>query len=79
MKGGIHIMDTIKNEDKKLICKSCKGEMEKGFVGAKTNNGEESREDWGTSISFLGTGLNNSIPVTTFRCKNCGFLQSYAI
>ena len=72
-------MDKTKNEGSKHICGSCAGEMEKGFVGVKTNNGEESREDWGTGISFLGTGLNNSIPVTTFRCRNCGLLESYAI
>lgn len=58
-------------------CLRCGGEFEQGFIALRAN-GEEEREEWGTGINFLGTGLNKNIPVTTLRCKNCGLLESFA-
>ena len=63
----------------KHICTKCQGEMEKGFIAAKTASGREVRADWGTNISFLGTGMDNIYPVTTYRCKKCGILENFAI
>lgn len=64
--------------DKKHVCNRCGGDLEEGFVGSKTDSGKEIREDWGTGLSFLGNGLENSRPVVSYRCKKCGFLESYA-
>jgi len=52
--------------------------MEKGFIGDKETMSRESRQNWGTGINALGSGLDNPYPVTTFRCKDCGYLESYA-
>lgn len=59
-------------------CPKCEGEFEEGFIGVKVD-GNEQREEWGTGISFLKTGLNHAFPVKTFRCKNCGYMESFAI
>ncbi len=64
---------------KKHVCNRCGGELEKGFIAVRTESGKEVREDWGTGVSFLGTGLDKATPVTTYRCKKCGFLESFAL
>lgn len=61
------------------VCPKCKGVMEKGFIGDRADSEREMRQDWGTGVSFLGSGLDNAHPVTTYRCSDCGYLESYAI
>ena len=66
-------------------CTRCHAHMESGWVPDHTQNGLL-RESWcpGKPQPSFWTGLktedkNKVIPVTTFRCPNCGYLESYAI
>jgi hypothetical protein len=59
--------------------------MESGWVPDNTHSGLQ-RENWcpGEPQPSFWTGLavekrDKVIPVTTFRCPNCGHLESYAI
>jgi hypothetical protein len=59
--------------------------MESGWVPDNTHTGLQ-RENWcpGEPQPSFWTGLKVEkkdivIPVTTFRCPNCGYLESYAI
>jgi hypothetical protein len=65
-------------------CPKCGGEMIRGFVvdhnmGAATVGlwvpGEPIHTHWGGGVRVA---RDHSIPVATFRCVACGFLQSYA-
>lgn len=64
-------------------CVKCGGEMEEGFTldntyGARLQSGwvegAPERSRW-TGISLKGKDL---LPITTFRCVRCGYLESYA-
>lgn len=59
-------------------CPKCKSRMREGFIGDKETLSRESRQNWGTGINVLGTGMDNAYPVTTFRCEKCGYLENYA-
>lgn len=65
-------------------CPKCAAAMVRGFVvdhnmGAATVGlwveGEPLRSHWGSGVR---APRDHSIPVATFRCGACGFLQSYA-
>jgi hypothetical protein len=65
-------------------CPKCGAAMTRGFVvdhnmGAATVGlwveGEPMHSRWGNGVR---TPRESSIPVATFRCVGCGFLQSYA-
>ena len=69
--------------DKSLDCPRCSGSMEPGFLvdegyGKRTVSkwvaGEPRRSFW------IGLKLRGSeqIEVATYRCRRCGFLESYA-
>ena len=65
-------------------CIRCHAHMESGWVADYTHRGVE-RQKWSPGepqLSFW-TGLklekDQVIPVTTFRCPNCGYLESYAV
>ncbi len=70
-------MADTKNTNK---CPKCGGEMEEGMIADKTSQINISTEqNWGTKKKFAGFGgLENEHEVMTFRCVNCGFLESYA-
>ena len=66
-------------------CTRCHTHMESGWVPDNTHAGLQ-RENWcpGEPQPSFWTGLKVEekdivIPVTTFRCPNCGYLESYAI
>ncbi len=70
-----------------LICPKCKSEMRQGFVPGPANIGFDRTviSQWmeGTpEKSFLtgvkGIWFGQKLPVATFRCVECGFLESYA-
>ena len=65
-----------------MKCSKCNGEMEEGLLGSTFGpplNGVYVNK-YGTSIkkSFLGQDLENKKEVKIYRCKECGYLESYA-
>jgi len=65
------------------ICPKCQGEMEQGFVLDNTY-GERIVSHWSSGQPkksfWTGTKLSEDkqIPIGTFRCKDCGYLESFA-
>jgi predicted RNA-binding Zn-ribbon protein involved in translation (DUF1610 family) len=65
-------------------CPSCRVAMEEGFLLDKGDYNAPSQQEWaeGAPEPSFWTGLKlkgkEKLPVTTFRCPNCGLLQSYA-
>lgn len=57
-------------------CPKCGGEFEEGFC-ADASYSRYIKPQWATNISFW-TGLKNARNVISYRCKQCGFLESYA-
>jgi hypothetical protein len=74
-----------------LTCPDCDGTMEVGFLPEVTQNGMAGMTVWQAGPpdpqKFLGlfeTGTikvdwKHVVPVTTFRCRRCGLLKSYAL
>jgi len=65
-------------------CPKCNGDMQQGFVMDNSYRshlvshwaaGEPHKSFW-TGTKTPGEGL---IPIGTFRCRACGFLESYAL
>ena len=65
------------------VCVKCGGEMEEGFTldntyGARLQSewveGAPERSRW-TGIRLKG---KEQLPIITFRCGRCGYLESYA-
>ena len=70
-------------KDRSLTCAKCGGTMEDGFVldntyGARLQSGwvegEPERSFW-TGVKVKGKEL---LPIITWRCPRCGYLESYA-
>jgi hypothetical protein len=65
------------------ICPKCHGVMQQGFVPEYRRNGiaiavwveglAEEPSFWGSIISD-----KQQIPIITYRCMRCGYLESYA-
>jgi Domain of unknown function (DUF6487) len=66
-----------------LPCPKCKGTMEQGFVLDYTH-GARVVSQWAAGPPqksfWTGTKMPDEapIPIGTFRCSSCGFLESYA-
>ena len=68
-----------------MICPKCSGEMENGFMiehgygpgeqQVKWVEGEPSPRFWSRGVNLEG---REPLPVTTFRCEGCGYLESFA-
>jgi len=69
--------------NKAIECIRCHAQMECGYVVDLTYGGY-AQQKWypGAPESSIWKGLklnrNQSVPVTTFRCSSCGYLESYA-
>jgi len=65
-----------------MSCPKCQGEMVQGHVLDTTYGGNLlSRWSPGPPKNYFWTGILNTfpkIPIGTFRCQSCGFLESYA-
>jgi predicted nucleic-acid-binding Zn-ribbon protein len=66
------------------ICPKCQGEMEQGFVldngyGVRLvshwSSGQPKKSFWVDSTKL---SKDRQIPIGTFRCKACGYLESFA-
>jgi hypothetical protein len=69
--------------DKSIDCRRCSGSMEPGFivdegygkrVVAKWVAGEPRKSFW----TGLRIGGQEQLEVATYRCRQCGYLESYA-
>ena len=64
-------------------CAKCGQEMEAGFVLDRAQ-GAVAQSAWvdGAPMRSIWTGLklkgHQLLPVTTYRCTKCGYLESYA-
>lgn len=64
-------------------CPKCQHAMESGFVADNTHGGTL-QSTWvdGAPVRSMWTGLklkgHERLPVTTYRCTRCGYLESYA-
>ena len=65
-------------------CPKCEGEMELGFI-LDSNQGGQVVSRWAAGVpqkSFWTVQKTvpeaSVIPIGTFRCASCGFLESYA-
>ena len=67
-----------------MPCLRCGGSMEQGFVADKAHQSRPEVQTWvgGAPERSFWTGLRlkdrKVIPVSTFRCEKCGYLESYA-
>jgi hypothetical protein len=64
-------------------CPKCRGPMERGYVLDNTHGGRlVSHWSAGQPQKSFWTGTkppdDRQIPIGTFRCKSCGFLESWA-
>ncbi len=68
----------------KTQCPKCNGEMVQGFIGDLAAGAVRRVSSWveGAPEKSFWRGTNapeeSYIPVGTFRCAACGFLESYA-
>ena len=68
-----------------LTCPRCRGSMERGFVADKAHYSVPETQKWveGPPERSFWTGLKmkdrDVLPVATYRCERCGYLESYAI
>jgi Domain of unknown function (DUF6487) len=66
----------------KTHCPKCSGEMVQGFIVDRSGSKFIRVSSWveGTPEKsfWSGTIAQGHVPVGTFRCSACGFLESYA-
>jgi Domain of unknown function (DUF6487) len=65
-------------------CPKCKGEMEQGFVLDRTESGQHVSH-WAKGAPRKSFWLvtkrvphQDQVPIGTFRCSSCGYLEAYA-
>jgi hypothetical protein len=63
-------------------CLRCHAQMEIGYVADGTHAGY-AQQQWSPGLPeksfWTGLKMEVVVPVTTLRCPNCGYLESYAI
>jgi len=70
--------------DRKLNCPKCNGSMVEGFALDRTEGQGKWISTWiaGAPERSFWVGIKTSdrenIPIRTFRCSGCGYLESYA-
>ena len=66
-------------------CPKCTGSMEEGFILDYGDSGAVHSPKWqpGEPKKSFWTGVKQNkgeqLQVSTYRCKRCGFLESYAV
>ena len=77
-------MTTSSNSSKTNQCPKCNGEMVQGFIFDREHAGLRRVINWvegaphKTFWTVTKVPEEKCIPVGTFRCSVCGFLESYA-
>lgn len=71
-----------------LVCPKCRGAMVRGFLADRSHGGAVRQTKWVEGVpegALLGeylTGMRTSdrtnLRVDTYRCVECGYLESYA-
>lgn len=65
-----------------LNCPKCKGLMQEGCAVSRTNVGWATLIEWiegPPRVSFWkGLETEKASPIKTYRCTDCGYLESYA-
>jgi hypothetical protein len=70
--------------ERRLECPRCRGRMEPGYVMDRGDQNSRHAAQWveGPPERSFWTGLKLKdravLPVTTYRCAECGYLESYA-
>jgi len=71
-----------------MTCPKCSGHMESGFILDQAPGGAKLQANWvegpptpsfWTARGRLKIQGRERLPVTTFRCDVCGYLESFAI
>ncbi|MEO1858097.1 MAG: hypothetical protein ABGY95_12145 [Rubritalea sp.] len=68
---------------KNTTCAKCEGTMEVGFSVHTSIDGAR-QDKWlpgepqKSMLLGIKVDVNQWIPITTYRCESCGFLESYA-
>jgi hypothetical protein len=69
---------------KAKVCAKCGGEMQEGFILEVTESGRAVSSWVGGKPEFPWTSFGvrikgkEQLPIQSFRCTKCGFLESYA-
>jgi len=76
--------DSFSGDTKSIRCPKCNGEMVQGFIFDRADGGQRRISSWveGAPEKAFWTvtkvSMEKSVPVGTFRCSVCGFLESYS-
>ena len=71
-------------DDLRLHCPRCRGRMERGYTydAGHYDAGKVAKWVEGPPERSIWTGLKTKdrdvLPITTYRCEQCGYLESYA-
>jgi hypothetical protein len=73
--------------DESMICPKCAGEMARGFLVDRGDSMVPLQSDWAEGdprssrwVTFTGAVDRGKerLPVVSYRCGTCGYLESYA-
>jgi predicted nucleic-acid-binding Zn-ribbon protein len=59
-------------------CPKCNGDMEKGNLMDETYLSSAPQKWAKHATGFMGVGSKDTKKITSYRCKNCGFLENFA-
>ena len=77
-------MEERRREAQGMSCPKCGGAMVEGYTLEKGHYNSPNVAEWveGPPEKSFWVGLKlkdrDRIPISTFRCENCGYLESYA-
>lgn len=75
---------TTSSHSKAIHCPKCNGDMVQGFIFDREHGGVRRVINWvegapeKTFWTLTKVPAEKCVPVATFRCSVCGFLESYA-
>jgi len=80
--------DSAAADTRTLVCPKCAGAMTRGFVADRSHGGSVRQSKWvegapegallGEFLSGMRTGGRVNLKIDTYRCLECGYLESYA-